>query len=79
MPYHVKPPAASTTPVKRVELARSFDWATSTHSYISLMRMLLAWSGGNVQQALAAYNAGQANWQVGLGHADHILSMAGQG
>jgi hypothetical protein len=32
-----------------------------------------------VLQALAAYNAGQANWQAGLGYADHILSMAGQG
>jgi LysM repeat protein len=58
---------------------QEFDWGTSTHAYVNFMRMLLAWSGGNVRQALAAYNAGQANWQVGLGYADQILSMAGQG
>ena len=58
---------------------QEFDWGTSTHAYISFMRLLLAWSGGNVRQALAAYNAGQGNWQAGLGYADHILSMAGQG
>ena len=57
---------------------QEFDWATSTHAYVSFMRLLLAWSGGNIRQALAAYNAGQANWQAGLGYADQILSMAGQ-
>jgi soluble lytic murein transglycosylase-like protein len=58
---------------------QEFNWATSTHAYISFMRLLLTWSGGNVRQALAAYNAGQANWQAGLGYADQVLSMAGQG
>ena len=51
---------------------QEFDWATSTHAYISFMRLLLAWSGGNIRQALAAYNAGQGNWQAGLGYADQI-------
>jgi LysM repeat protein len=55
------------------------DWSTSTQAYIAMMRQLLQWSGGNVRQALAAYNAGQGNWQAGLGYADQILSIAGQG
>jgi LysM repeat protein len=57
---------------------QEFNWATSTQAYIAMMKQLLQWSGGNVRQALAAYNAGQANWQAGLGYADQILSMAGQ-
>jgi LysM repeat protein len=57
---------------------QEFNWATSTQAYIAMMKQLLHWSGGNVRQALAAYNAGQANWQAGLGYADQILSMAGQ-
>jgi LysM repeat protein len=56
-----------------------FNWTTSTNAYINYMRQLLAWSDGNMRQALARYNAGQANWQPGLGYADQILSMAGQG
>ena len=54
------------------------DWSTSTQAYTSMMKQLLNWSGGNVRQALAAYNAGQGNWQAGLGYADQILSTAGQ-
>jgi LysM repeat protein len=57
---------------------QEFNWATSTQAYIAMMKQLLQWSGGNVRQALAAYNAGQGNWQAGLGYADQILSMAGQ-
>jgi LysM repeat protein len=57
---------------------QEFSWATSTQAYIAMMKQLLHWSGGNVRQALAAYNAGQGNWQAGLGYADQILSMAGQ-
>jgi Transglycosylase SLT domain/LysM domain len=75
-PYQFMP---STWATLGFPAGQEFDWGTSTQAYISFMRMLLAWSGGNVQQALAAYNAGQANWQVGLGYADQILSMAGQG
>ena len=53
------------------------NWAVSTQAYITLMSQLLHWSGGNIQMALAAYNAGQGNWQAGLGYANQILSMAG--
>ena len=75
-PYQFMP---STWATLGFPAGQEYNWATSTHAYINFMRLLLAWSGGNVQQALAAYNAGQANWQAGLGYADHILSMAGQG
>jgi hypothetical protein len=47
-------------------------------AYIKYMNALLSWAGGNVRKALAAYNAGQGNWQAGLGYADTILSNAGQ-
>ena len=75
-PYQFMP---STWATLGFPAGQEFDWATSTHAYISFMRLLLAWSGGNVRQALAAYNAGQGNWQAGLGYADLILSMAGHG
>jgi len=74
-PYQFMP---STWATLGFPAGQEFNWATSTHAYISFMRMLLAWSGGNVRQALAAYNAGHGNWQAGLGYADQILSMAGQ-
>jgi len=54
------------------------NWSASTSAYINLMNQLLHWSGGNVRMALAAYNAGQGNWQAGLGYADQILSDAAQ-
>jgi LysM repeat protein len=75
-PYQFMP---STWATLGFPAGQEYNWATSTHAYINFMRLLLAWSGGNVRQALAAYNAGQANWQAGLGYADHILSMAGHG
>ena len=75
-PYQFMP---STWATLGFSAGQEYNWATSTHAYINFMRLLLAWSGGNVRQALAAYNAGQANWRAGLGYADHILSMAGQG
>jgi LysM repeat protein len=55
------------------------NWSASTEAYINMMRQLLRWSGGDVRMALAAYNAGQGNWQAGLGYADEILSIAGRG
>jgi len=75
-PYQFMP---STWATLGFPAGQEFNWATSTHAYVTFMRLLLAWSGGNVRQALAAYNAGQLNWQAGLGYADQILSMAGQG
>jgi soluble lytic murein transglycosylase-like protein len=57
---------------------QEFRWGPSTRAYIVFMRQLLHWSGGNVRQALAAYNAGPGNWQAGLGYADQILGMAQQ-
>jgi soluble lytic murein transglycosylase-like protein len=75
-PYQFMP---STWATLGFPAGQEFSWATSTHAYITFMRLLLAWSGGNVRQALAAYNAGQLNWQAGLGYADQILSMTGQG
>jgi LysM repeat protein len=75
-PYQFMP---STWATLGFPAGQEYNWATSTHAYINFMRLLLTWSGGNVRQALAAYNAGQANWQAGLGYADHILSMAGRG
>ena len=74
-PYQFMP---STWATLGFPAGQEFNWATSTHAYTSFMRLLLAWSGGNIRQALAAYNAGQGNWQAGLGYADQILSMAGQ-
>src|SRR6516162_5194154 len=73
-PYQFMP---STWATLGFPAGQEFNWTTSTQAYINFMRLLLAWSGGNVRQALAAYNAGQANWQAGLGYADQILSMAG--
>lgn len=74
-PYQFLP---STWATLGFPAGQEFNWATSTQAYISFMKLLLAWSGGNVRQALAAYNAGQGNWQAGLGYADQILSLAGQ-
>jgi soluble lytic murein transglycosylase-like protein len=54
------------------------DPSVEVLAYIAFMKALLAWSGGNVQKALAAYNAGQGNWQAGLGYANTILDAAGQ-
>jgi Transglycosylase SLT domain len=53
-----------------------FTAANELQPYIRLMSGLLAWSGGDVQKALAAYNAGQGNWQAGTGYATTILARA---
>ena len=52
------------------------SWPVSTQAYIAMMNQLMHWSGGNIRMALAAYNAGQGNWQAGLGYADQILGIA---
>lgn len=46
-------------------------------AYITFMKQLLAWANGDVAKALAAYNAGQGNWQAGEGYASGILANAG--
>lgn len=51
-----------------------FDPNTEVDAYIAYMKSLLKWSNGDVQKALAGYNAGQGNWQAGLGYANTILS-----
>jgi Transglycosylase SLT domain len=56
-----------------------FDPAVEVRAYEKFMTELLQWAKGDVRQALAAYNAGQGNWQAGLGYADGILSAAKSG
>jgi hypothetical protein len=53
-----------------------FTAANELQPYIRLMSALLKWSGGDMQKALAAYNAGQGNWQAGTGYANTILAKA---
>lgn len=55
-----------------------FNVNDEMHAYINFMRVLINWAGGNVRIALAAYNAGQGNWQAGLGYADEILRLASE-
>lgn len=56
-----------------------FSWRDSTDAYITYMNELLRQFGGNVRDALAAYNAGPGNIGAGMGYADTILSCAGSG
>jgi hypothetical protein len=45
-------------------------------AYISYMRYLLKTENGDMQAALAAYNAGPGNIQAGMGYAQKILQVA---
>ncbi len=56
-----------------------FNTTDAWVAYTNFMVALLAWSGGSIWKALAAYNAGQGNWQAGIGYANTILAAAGQG
>jgi hypothetical protein len=47
-------------------------------AYANYMNSLLGDFHGNVEQALAAYNAGPGNYKAGLGYADRILQQAGE-
>lgn len=55
------------------------DPTAAMNAYVKYMSVLLQQFGGNVRNALAAYNAGPGNLSAGYGYADGILSMAGQG
>lgn len=46
-------------------------------AYITYMGQLLKQFGGNIQDALAAYNAGPGNIAAGMGYANTILGNAG--
>lgn len=54
-----------------------FNVDDETTAYINFMRVLLREFGGNIRNALAAYNAGPGNVPAGLPYADEILRMAG--
>lgn len=54
------------------------QWGPSTQAYEKYMNQLLKEEGGNVRNALAAYNAGPGNISAGYGYADSILSLASQ-
>lgn len=56
-----------------------FDPAIEVRAYEKYMTELLQWAKGDVRKALAAYNAGQRDWEAGLGYADGILQAAGHG
>lgn len=56
-----------------------FDPASESKVYSVYMKSLLSQEGGNLRNALAAYNAGPANLSAGFGYADSILSAAGSG
>jgi hypothetical protein len=56
-----------------------YDPNAALQGYVKLMGSLLNQFGGNVRNALAAYNAGPGNLRAGYGYADKILSAAGDG
>jgi len=55
-----------------------FDVGSETKVYDIFMSTLLQQEGGNVFEALEAYNAGPGNLQAGAGYANTILANAGQ-
>lgn len=55
------------------------DPTAAMNAYVKYMSVLLQQFGGNVQNALAAYNAGPGNLSAGMGYANGILSQAGTG
>jgi len=54
-----------------------FNPHDAQQAYIRMMNALLRQYGGNIRNALAAYNAGSGNIQAGYGYADKILQQAG--
>lgn len=61
-----------------VQPGSEFNVADETKAYIVFMNQLLQLEGGNVFQALEAYNAGPGNLQAGASYASGILQAAGQ-
>lgn len=53
-----------------------FDPAAAFKAYVKYMLVLLNQENGNVQNALAAYNAGPGNLPAGMNYADTILANA---
>lgn len=56
-----------------------FDPSAESKVYDVYMNQLLQQEGGNLRNALAAYNAGPGNLAAGYGYADSILSAAKTG
>jgi soluble lytic murein transglycosylase-like protein len=54
-----------------------FNPVDAANAYVVFMRNLLREFGGNLRDALAAYNAGPGNISAGFGYADTILRCAG--
>lgn len=62
-----------------VKQGTEFDPASEAKVYVAYMNSLLKQFGGNLRNALAAYNAGPGNLQAGYGYADSILRAANTG
>lgn len=62
-----------------VKPGTEFDPASEAKVYDVYMKSLLQQEGGNLRDALAAYNAGPGNLAAGYSYADSILSAAKQG
>jgi len=54
-----------------------FNPTDAQGAYINYMNYLLSQYNGSIRDALAAYNAGQANISAGYGYADGIMRSAG--
>jgi hypothetical protein len=84
------PDATSPTGAQGLAQFEPSTWATygtgdptdptaAMNAYVKYMSVLLQQFGGNVQDALAAYNAGPGDLSAGMGYANGILSEAGTG
>lgn len=84
------PDATSPTGAQGLAQFEPATWATygtgdptdptaAMNAYVKYMSVLLQQFGGNVQDALAAYNAGPGDLSAGMGYANGILSEAGTG
>jgi hypothetical protein len=60
-----------------VQEGTEFNPGDEAKAYDVYMKQLLNEEGGNVQDALAAYNAGPGNIAGGMGYANSILAAAG--